>query len=75
MQHVQIDETTPVQVVDSYKQLTRSRQGEQLQDQEFGQEIEQALEQMDTIWSKKGYRNTLTSCFTTKWLNYEFHWI
>ncbi len=38
----------PVQVVNSSEQLAPRRQGEQLQEQDFAQEIEQALEQIDT---------------------------
>ena len=39
-QHAHIDETIPIQVIDSSKQLAQSRQGEQSQEQYFAQEIE-----------------------------------
>ena len=47
-QHVKIDETTLVQVVDSSEHLAPSRQGEHSQKQDFSQDIEQELKQMDT---------------------------
>lgn len=46
--HAHIDEIPPIQVVDSFEQQAKSKQGEQSQDQDFAQEIEQILEQMDT---------------------------
>ena len=45
--HAHIDETTPIRVIDSYEQLTDNKQGEKSQEQDFAQEIEQMLEQMD----------------------------
>lgn len=47
-QLVQTDETSPVEVVDSSEQLALGRHGELLQEQDFTQNIEQTLEQMDT---------------------------
>ena len=46
--HRQIDETTPIKVIDSSEQLAQSIHGEQSQEQDFAQEIEQSLKQMDT---------------------------
>ena len=47
-QHAQIDETAPIQIIDSFEQLAQRRHGEQSQEQDLTQEIEQMLEQMDT---------------------------
>ena len=46
--HTHIDETMPIQVVDSSKQLAQSRQGDQSQEKYIAQDIEQMLEHMDT---------------------------
>lgn len=48
MQHAHIDETTPIQVLDSSEQLTHNREDKQSQEQDFSQEIKQMLEKMDT---------------------------
>lgn len=48
VQHVQTYEIVPVQVVDLSEQLAQRRQGEKSQEHDLAQEIEQALEKMDT---------------------------
>lgn len=52
MQHAQIDETTPIQVLESSEQLTQSRHGVQLQDDDFSQDIEHILKHMDMKMEK-----------------------
>lgn len=44
VQHAHINETTPIQVIDSFEQLADNKQGEKLQENDFSQEIEQMLE-------------------------------
>ena len=45
---LQTDETIPTEVVESSEQLSSGEQGEPSQEQEFAQEIEQELQEMDT---------------------------